>query len=265
MRRLRSYGFVFVLFVLAACGGSGDGGENANGNSEASLVRWDRSPSHVVFRAEVVGGDESEFYRRSEVPLCTIYGDNRLVWTNQVDVGIEVLFDTLSDEEISSFVQGLVLEQEIYDLAAEADFQVATGDNPVYEQITISVNDETHVTDSFSDWGVDYFEGIIDLCTGLADTPTIFQPDGAWITVQQVDANPARPTVRWYNEASGLDITALANSGEREWITGRNLLVLWELITESTPDLLFSEQEGVYQIALQVPNVSKDAPPAPEA
>jgi len=43
--------------------------------------------------AEVVGGeDDSDFYRRNDVPYCTVYGDGQVVWANATASGYEVLF-----------------------------------------------------------------------------------------------------------------------------------------------------------------------------
>ncbi|MBC8171316.1 MAG: hypothetical protein H7X77_06575, partial [Anaerolineae bacterium] len=73
-------------------------------------IQWERSPTTIIFRAEYTGGGiEDEFYTRNDIPYCTIYGDNRVVWTTtnlRNDDG--VVFDVVSDEKIRLFVDRLI-------------------------------------------------------------------------------------------------------------------------------------------------------------
>lgn len=258
-----------IMLTLVSCSALSNNNSESNDVSNPAnpmpLVQWDRSPSNVVFRTEIVGGEDAgSFYRRSEVPLCTIYGDGRLIWRVDQTTGTQVLFDDLTDEQISNFIQALTVEQQIYTYDAEAEFQIPTEGNPAYEQMTVNVNGQTHIADSFSDWD-SFFSNVVQMCQSVADTPTIFEPEGGWVSVEAATYTGSEPIVPWSNEASGLNITQLASSGEREWITGRNLQVLWRVLLESSPDLLFSEEGGPYRIAVEVPNVTINAPPAPDA
>jgi len=72
MRRILT---LVALLLLAACEG---GGNETGSDSFAAntIIQWDRSPETVVFRTEVVGGDNADsFLMRTRIPLCTIYGD----------------------------------------------------------------------------------------------------------------------------------------------------------------------------------------------
>lgn len=261
---------LILIFVLSACqiiGGDdgGDSGGNA-ANTTPILIDWDRSPDAIVFRAEITGGDDSDaFYRRNEVPLCTIYGDNRVVWNINTEEGTQILFDRLNDRQIQAFVESLTLQFEIYTYEAGIDYELPTSTTPVYEQITLAVNDITHVTDSFSEWRDNLFQEVVDTCQSVSQSPIVFEPDSGWISVTEVPYDLGAPLVSWDAAGSGLNLAELATSGERLWIgdNERLLRVLWRLIRTSPPNLQFSQSEGVYQLALEVPNVHPTAPPAP--
>ena len=70
-----------VALALAGCrgnapsgGNAGDGGVTFAGDN---AIRWPRDASHTVFEIDVEGGDET-FAQRNDIPLCAVYGDNRL-------------------------------------------------------------------------------------------------------------------------------------------------------------------------------------------
>src|SRR5690606_21986518 len=130
-----------------------------------SSIQWDRSADTVVFRAEVVGSqDEDDLPTRNQVPLCTIFGDNRIVWTVSSGMSdLQVLWDRLTDIQVRSFISALAVDERIFTYGAEADDQLPSSTEPVVETITLFVNGETHKTDAFSEWPPNYFEDILVL------------------------------------------------------------------------------------------------------
>ena len=63
---------------------------------------------------------------------------------------------------------------------------------------------------------------------------------------------------------TGLDLDALATSGERQWVTGQVLRVLWFWIHNSPPTLQFAQSSGAFRVALEIPSVTRDSPPPPQ-
>src|SRR5690349_3352293 len=124
-----------LLALIAACG-------PAPNTTEPNIVRWDRSPQNIVFRAEVVGG-ESDFQTRNDLPNCTIYGDNHIVWVNELGPSqVQVLEDRLPDGVINSFVQYLAVNERLYTFEARLkEIQAQADVNPVVETVSINVND----------------------------------------------------------------------------------------------------------------------------
>jgi hypothetical protein len=228
-------------------------------------IQWDRSPNTVVFRAEVAGGDmETAFYARNDVPYCTIYGDNRVVWTTTTirsDDG--VVFDLVSDEAIRIFVDWLINEKRIYDYKTGVDLLVPTEARPVFERLTLYVNDQIHQTDSFGGWDFAFFQEVMEACRSISTTPIAFEPEGAWVSAQEIDYNPDRSSILWDGSAAGLKFAELASSGERRWLTGQNVKVLWDRLRSGGADLQFTDESATYLVAVEVPNITRSSPPAP--
>lgn len=262
MRRYISALMVLLALLLAACGGGGGG--NGQAVSEGSSIDWDRSPKTVVFRADVVGGDQNPLVTRSEVPPCTIYGDGHLVWTNELSmVNIQVLEDHLTDDKVRGFVNFLALQQQIYRFAAKSDLQPASSAAPVVETLTLFVNNVNHVTDAFAGWDHNYYQVIVDSCAALSEAPVLYAPTAGWVSASVQDYNSNAVSILWDGAASGLKLADLAASGERKWVTDRNIGVIWNILRTSPPSTQFSEDGITYTVALEVPNITRDAPQAP--
>src|SRR4051812_22850635 len=115
-----------LVLLIAAC-------RPATPNDVAlNIVSWDRSPQTIVFRADVVGG-ESDFQTRNDIPNCTIYGDNRVVWVNELGASdIQVLEDRLPDSAINAFAQYLAGKERLYTFEARLrEIQAQADVNPV--------------------------------------------------------------------------------------------------------------------------------------
>jgi hypothetical protein len=266
-RPVKRYLFVPVILlalVLAACGGGGGGGDQS-AVTEGSLIEWDRNPNTVIFRADVVGGDEDPFIARSEIPPCTIYGDNHIVWTNELGpFNVQVLEDRLPDDKIRDFVNFLALQQQIYKYAAKSDQQVGSSAAPVVETLTLFVNNVNHVTDAFAGWDHNYYQGILDYCTNISSAPVLYVPSAAWVSAKVVDYDSNAVGIQWDADANGLKLADLAASGDRKWITDRNVGLIWNILRTSPPNTQFGEGDVRYDVALEVPNITRDAPAAPQ-
>ena len=255
MRRL----LIGIALLLAAC----QSGTPA-GVQEGSIINWNRDPNTVVFRADVAGGTQNEFLARNEIPLCTVYGDNRVVWTNDLgDFNVQVLWDKVEDQRIQDFVTYLTVIERIYTYEALADDQPPSEIEPVYEELTIFVNERLHKTDSFTTWDADYFTRIVDTCKTISPAPVLFEPEGAWISAREVPYDTVRPTYFWDGSAAGLRMSDLAAGSEPRWVTGNNIRLIWNTLRTSSPIVLFVEDEKSYEVVLEVPGIQPGVRPAP--
>ncbi len=257
--------FAILSIALAGCQVFGGDDSSAQPQDEPVLIEWERSPMAVVFRADVVGGDdENALHRRSEVPLCTIYGDGRVVWSfSSYEDGSQVLFDHLTERQVRHFVELLTTYWEIYNHESGLDM-ILSETRPVVEQITLTVNGQTHTTDALSGWDYNYFMDILNTCATIGETPTVFEPQGGWVSVERIVYDPMAPANSWNADATGLNLDTLATTGERQWVTGQVLRVLWYWIHNSPPTLQFVQSGDAFRVALEVPSVTRASPPPPQ-
>jgi hypothetical protein len=175
-----------------------------------------------------------------------------------------VLFDYLSDTVLTDFIWRITIEDRFLTYPEEFPNQLPSSDQPVYEKVTLAINDITHVTDTFADWPIDYYNKLLTDCRTLAQTPRLFEPEGAWLSAVKVEYNQLLPSIFWDPTAAGINFWDLASLQEKRWVEGSLVKALWRTIRDNMLDVQFEQEiEGVYQIALQVPGVTRDAPPAP--
>lgn len=248
--------WIFALALLiAAC-------QPAPITSTPGIVYWDRSPQAIIFRADVIGG-ESDFFARNAVPNCTIYGDNHVVWVNELGpFQIQVLEDRLPDNLVSGFVQYLATTERIY--TYEAGLAETQGDEkPVVETVMLNVNDTQHHADSLSGWGADWFPRLLNTCKTLSKTPVLVAPSSGWVSAQTADFSTQPPLVTWNVAQMGLSLGDVLITPR--WISGDGAAALWTSLHSLPSNTIYQDGENYYQVALQVPGITRDSPPPPES
>jgi hypothetical protein len=251
-----------LLLAVAACSNSNNPPPVI---SDGAVIQWDRSPDSLVFRSDVTGGSRDEFLTRSEIPPCTIYGDNRVVWTNELGpFNTQVLEDRLTDDQIRNFVSFLQINKEFFRYTAKGDQLPASEVQPAVETLTLSVNGFTHKTDAFGGWTLDYYDEVTRACREISLAPVLYVPQAGWLSAKAVPYDPQFPSVYWDAAANALSLGEIATRGERTWIIGRTVPVIWNLLRESPPTIQLVENEQQYRIALEIPNVTRNSPAAPQ-
>lgn len=251
----------FLAVSLAACGGEAP--QETELSTPVSPIIWERDPLHVVFRADIVGGERTQGELANHIPDCTIYGDGRVVWTTSGGNGVQVLFDFLPDLAIQDFVSFLTIDVLLFTFEEGFPLQLPQSITPVYEQIILEVSGLKHVTDSFGGWDGNLYTTVLEACRALAKTPRVFVPEGAWIGALPSDPTRDLPTVYWDSEAAGFNFSTLALESSTRWIEGNLVKALWAYIVEDPAEVEFDDRFGVYYVTLQVPGVTLNAPAAP--
>ena len=268
MKRLM-VGLGLLSVALSACGILGGNNNNAPaaGSQQTNPIDWNRSPNTIVFRADVTGGSTDPFYALSEVPSCTIYGDNHIVWTNELGVNnVQILEDSLTDSQIVNFVNYVALTKQLYNYSAKADTIPLSGSAPpVVETLDLFVNNVAHKTDAFGGWDSAYYQEVLLNCRQISTAPVLYVPTGAWVSARAVDYDSQMPRQPWDAAANGLSLKELADSGQPKWITGRNVGVFWNMFLTSPKTIQFIEGDTQYNVALQVPNTTRNSPAAPSS
>lgn len=251
---------LLILLPLAACRITE--APTASPPIPEGLIRWERSPESIVFQADVRGGSD-DISRLGDIPLCTIYGDNRIVWVNELDAfHVEVLYDTVSNAAIYDFVAYLTVNERIYTYAALADPQQTAETAPVVETVTLNVNEREHSADGFSGWDGGWFSRVLRACHRISQTPILFAPTGGWVTVEASEYNIQAPNVNW-SPGAALNFANIAASGEPQWVTGADIVTLWNYLHSMPSSLRFYQNDGYYRAALQIPGISRTSPPEP--
>lgn len=251
---------LFVGIFAAACQFT-EQAQPATPVSSSGFINWDRRPNSIVFQADVVGGPQ-DITRMSEVPSCTIYGDNRVVWVNELDAfHVEILYDNLTDAQIGDFITYLTVQERIYTYEAHATEQVAGDVAPVYEVVTINVNGQMHTADAFSGWDSEWFTRVARACKRISQSPILYEPSGAWLRVASAEYNISVPTVNW--DGQNLLLADVLSGSQPRWIEGAEMLTLWNYLNTLPSNMLFLQNNSFYRIALQIPGISRTSPPAP--
>ena len=225
-----------------------------------TLINWERSPLAVVFRAEVASVDTLSFERRSDIAECTIYGDNRVVFTTPTGTGSGLSWQRVTDEAIRLMVEELMLENQIYNQTSGIDTIPEEQRPEQVETILLVVNGQAHRADALGGWPEDYFVQITERCRAVADAPAELLPAGAYVSTQIVSYNDSRPTISW-DAASGIDLSTL--SEDRVWLTGAAMQRLWTAQRESGGDVQFRQGDTIFRAAVEVPGVTRYSPPPP--
>lgn len=225
-----------------------------------SLIDWERSALAVVFRSEVATKDTTSFERRSDIADCTIYGDNRVVFTTPTGAGNGISWQRVSDEAIRLMVEELMLNYQIYNQSTGADTVPDEQQPDHVETVVLVVNGQAHRADALGGWPDDYFQRITERCRMVADAPAALLPVDAYVSAQAVPYDDTRPTIAW-DAASGIDLSTLTE--ERTWVSGPAMQALWMAQRESGADAQFRQDDTVYRVSVEVPGVTRYSPPPP--
>lgn len=253
----------FLLFVLAACQTTPAVPTPIGPVTRqdlVTLINWERSPLAVVFRAEATTTDITSFASRSEIADCTVYGDNRVVFTAPDGIAKSIAWQLVSDEAIRLFVEDLTLNYQIYNQRAGLDTLDADLRPDQTETLTLVVNGQAHRADALGGWPADYYQSVTERCRSVADAPAELLPFGAYVSVEVVPYDGNMPSTDW-SAANGIDLAAL--SSERAWFTGGPVQALWAIQRDFGSDVQVQQGEVFYRVAVEVPGVSRFAPAPP--
>jgi hypothetical protein len=258
-----------TILIISACSAlAGDSNSNTSQTAdqpttddESALVQWDRDPLHIVFQADVTGGEQFDtFVEGNRVPLCTIYGDGRIVWLS--DDENQVLFDLLSDQQITDFVTDLTVIERFFTFKSGIDTLIPSAEVPITDTLLLQVNGVSHRTDNFGDWTENYFNRVLEKCTSLGTQPRIFQPSEGWFSVSIISYDSTLASVPWDAEATGLNLFDVAESPASSiWLENNLVLAIWTAIRDNGLRVQFNQDGSDFLVVLRVPGVTVDAPP----
>lgn len=260
-----------ITLMISACSAlAGDTNTNTaqtddqpEPNSGESLVNWDTTPLNIIFQADVLGGSRYGTYvDGNRIPLCTLYGDGRVVWVSGDNN--EVLFDILTQEEVTDFVTYLTVTERFFTYTAGLDNLLPSPEFPITDVMLLQVNDVSHRIDSFGNWTEGYFNRILERCTSIGTQPSQFLPSEGWFSAEIVDYNSSLPSVPWDAGASGLSLFDVADAqASTMWLENKLVAPIWIAIQDNGGIVQFNQDGIEFLVVLHVPGVTVVAPPPP--
>lgn len=204
---------------------------------------------------------ESPAFTLNSLPVCTIWGDGRVVWTTRRDDGSEdVLEARIEDGPLRGFVEDII-NRGFY--AWEDEIVPASAADPVTQSITLALYDQVKTVKRYNTWPQNGYTRILDACRQLSDRSARVLPQAGYISAYAVERDTMAPTWLWPDDAP-FTLEELAASGDSRWLEGDLATQIWLSAREDRGDIQVLDTQGrAYQIAMVVPGVSRDAPPVP--
>lgn len=250
---------ISLILILAACSGDDNNqGNNSEDGESPRLYDWDHSADYIVFRMDQIPSVETEAYITNSIPICTIWGDGRLVWVNYVSSTAEVLEARLTTEQIRGFIEE-VIRFGFY--GWEEDIVPPIAENPTLQTITLNLFAEERTVERYGDWPVNAFDRIAEICSNLSSERALFVPTGGWARAYPIEFDNQLPSQEWPRHAP-FRMVDLAASDTPIWVEGAWAAELWNYTREISL-VQVTELGNAFEVSLEVPEISRSSPPPP--
>lgn len=250
---------LFLAVIVSACNGNSDGDSSNNPQEDLERLTWDTSPETIIFRIDNITPTDSPARITNEIPLCTLWGDGRMVVVDNTVSPEQALQTRLDDEAITAFIREVI---NVGFYSWENDLLEPASLNPAKESITLNLYNEPRTIERYSAWPVDGFERLWSLCREVAGLVPLV-PVGGWLTATEVPRDTALPAANWITGAP-FTLAELAQQTTPRWVESPLIdEFIWQLL-RSTSNVQLLEADKAYEVALQVPGVSRDSLPAPD-
>lgn len=248
---------LLLLVGLVACSNDSDP-ENVD-DGQINRLEWDRSDNSILVRVDEIATYESEAFKINAIPLCTVWGDGRLVVLNYVGDTSEVLEARLSDEQIRELVEKMI---GFGFYSWEDDIIPAGVDDATLRSITLNLFDNSKTVERYDDWPNNGFDQILSLCQGISPSRATFVPAGGWVNAYVLDEyDDEGRSVDWPRNAP-FTMAELVGSDEPRWVDGAWAQEIWTF-TREAGTIQILESGVAYEFSMEVPDISRTSQPAP--
>jgi len=252
------------LVLLAAC--EEDTPTPDVQNQQIGPLDWDNSPETIILRIEQRLYDAPPAEAANTIPLCTVWGDGRIVWVNELENveletdEVQILESRISEQQMRSLIEDVIFTG-FYDW--ESNFIIPELENPFVSSITLNLMVETRTVERYTSWPANGFDRILTACQQISDTPAVFLPQGLWVSAYRIEPQEFQGEWRWIPEAAGFNLADVADGSAPQWITGDFAALVWENTILASASTQVLDNDATYELAIQVPGVSRDSPPTP--
>lgn len=252
----KGYWLLCLLILLAACGGQG-AAPNAE-QPQLGPLDWNHDPQTIILRVDERRNDAPPYELANEIPPCTLWGDGRVVWVNELENEKQVLEAYIDDETIRKLIEDLVFSG-FYDW--QSNYAISDLSNPVISSITLNLYADERTVSRYDDWPVNGYQRALNACTQASNSPALVLPEGGWITAYEIGRDTTIGEWRWAPQKAGFTLAEVANGQPPRWITGDLAKHVWQNTITGGSRMQVRDGDLFYMVALQVPNIMRDAPP----
>jgi hypothetical protein len=246
-------------------GGDSTGQENASGDSDTPRpeVVWNHDPETLIVSGTFCCGFTTPLVPLNYIPDFQIWGDGRYIWV-----------EYSSDNTSRKVLQGQLTEEQFTSLLEKAVDAGFFGWEDRYANNTVSDMADKCITihlKSMSQSVCEYYEGAPEafhtmydnFARGSGIAGTDFIPKRGYLTAFAYPKDVLRPIsendILWPAEKFFPLDTAV---GKGVWVEGDAILLAWQAINADPWTGSVREGEAFYSLALQIPGLSMNQPPA---
>ncbi len=258
---MRKTSWLILLFVAIWLNACGSGDSNNTNEQQQRLFEWDHSSDFVLFQVDVIDENLPEPIIANTIPLCTIYGDGRLVFTNPTaDNEIEVLESRLNDADIRSFIEQ-VIGRGFY---SWEDDVFNNSDLNRIESISLNLYAQPRTVERYGDWPNNSFEILLEDCRNLSPQRALVIPfNGGWLRAYPLESYDRTGEYLEWPRRIPFTLEDVANSGSPQWVSDPTIAAyLWNIILTQRPIPIVIRDQA-FLITFQVPGISRTSPPPP--
>lgn len=236
-------------------------------------IPYDTSPDAVIVEIRIESPGQPPEYRRNALPTCTLYGNGRVVWANPLATGGEQLLEGVAGPEKVQAYFRFITAVGFFRWQNEVSANLLPPEGvESFTVVTVNLAEQTHKVSAYDSGGLPGFDDILTRCLDLVDSPTLVEPDAAWLSAIRIESDANRPIVCWPEDAPAR--LADVESGGPVWIEGPYAVYAWANIHETEGLPVFveggicgdgTEPGQVYNVIVEAPGISPFAPPRPEA
>ena len=243
-------------------------------STPVTLLGWDHNPDSVIFQQTRFYDGEDAIRAKNRIPLCTLYGNNHIVWTTIDSTSGEQVYEyQVDDATINSFLEFLIRDEKFYEIPDYGKLRVppAAGSGNVVgvTSMLLNLNNQPQKVTNTGPWPNNTFDAILKKCSTLSSKSAVYAPAGAWVSAVPLSKPSGNPAITWPTNAQ-IQLRDVVASGTSKWLVDPAFTRVWQLIRSTQGQIQFQEGGNTYLVALEVPGFSLTTPltsytPAPAA
>jgi hypothetical protein len=223
-------------------------------------VKWDASADKVIIRATFCCGLVPQGYAENYIPDVQVWGDGRILWAQTGSSGERrVREGHLTESELKALLERMVDDGFFGWEDNYADYTVT--DMPS-QCLSVELAGKTKSVCEYYKGAPEAFHQLYDhIAGGAGTTGADFAPTKAFLTAApRTFSGPVQPDLHWPADSVGFSLSE-AVSGK--WVEGEALELAWRVVNAKQWGGVVQDGDTYYQLVVQVPGVSQNAPPAP--